>query len=466
MTPILPANTLPAHGQSTATTYHCGTLVYSSRDLGVLFLFLFGGDFAFVFFESIFGRYLPLVLGELNASNMLIGLMSGSFAGIVNILFLPNISRWSDGFRSRLGRRIPFLLVASPLTVLACLLSGFAPEIASFLHRNVTATWTPSVSERTLTLCVLCVSAALYHFFNMILVNSYNWLFKDVVPDIFMARFLTWFRIVGAFGMLVFLWFVFPHIIEYRKTVFTCVGVFYLVVFTIMCWCVKEGEYPPVPKKEKTTMLRSFVGYFRECVSVPIYRNYFIVFVCVILGMSCAGAFITLFMRETLLLNMKDIGANMTWATLAVTVMYYPVGWLCDKTSPFLVTLVSLPLYAIVSIAAMLLVENKAGMVAYWIVIAIPTVGWGLGSAATTMKLFPSAKFGQFSSGLNVFGCGALTLGNVLIGQIMDMLNSNYRFAFLWSAIFFAVAILPMVLVLREWKRLGGADHYNPPLPT
>ena len=51
------------------------------------------GDFAYTFFESIFGPFIPLYLKDLHASNTVIGVMTGSIAGVVNILFLPNLSR-------------------------------------------------------------------------------------------------------------------------------------------------------------------------------------------------------------------------------------------------------------------------------------------------------------------------------------------------------------------------------------
>jgi maltose/moltooligosaccharide transporter len=92
-------------------------------------------------------------------------------------------------------------------------------------------------------------------------------------------------------------------------------------------------------------------------------------------------------------------------------------------------------------------------------------VGWALGSLAATMKLFPDEKFGQFSSAINVFGCGALILGNYLIGQFMDLVHSNYRMMFLWSTVLFALAIYPGILVYREWKNHGGPLHYVAPLP-
>ena len=111
-------------------SYRISTLRYSLRGLVVLSLWLLWGDFAFTFFESIFAKFIPLYLRDLHASNALIGVMTGSFSGIVNILFLPNISQWSDPTRSRLGRRIPFLYVVTPpLTVVSFLAVGFAPEI-------------------------------------------------------------------------------------------------------------------------------------------------------------------------------------------------------------------------------------------------------------------------------------------------------------------------------------------------
>lgn len=74
-------------------SYAVGTLRYTFRGLLVLFLWLLWGDFAFTFFENIFSRFVPLYLKDFHASNSLIGIMTGSIAGLVNILFLPNISQ-------------------------------------------------------------------------------------------------------------------------------------------------------------------------------------------------------------------------------------------------------------------------------------------------------------------------------------------------------------------------------------
>ncbi len=460
------AGDLPPDPVAGKKTYKVGTLRYTLRGLFLLFLWLLWGDFAFTFFESIFGRFIPLYLKDLQASNTLIGVMTGSFAGLVNLFFLPNISQWSDGYRGRWGRRIPFLYVVAPLTVAALVLVGFAPEIGAWLHGHIVMRLSPGISETTVILTLLCVFVVAFHFFNMVLVNAYNWLLRDVVPQELMARFLSWFRIVGTVSSVLFLWFVFPHVITYRREVCTGVGLFYLISFLLMCWNVKEGEYPPPPPREnRPGLLKAFGLYFKECVRLPIYRNYFMAYVFVILASSSSSPFSVLFARNSLGLDMENMGPIFAYGMVAALIMYVPTGWLCDKFNPLLISLIALGGFALASLLAYFLVHDKTSFIIYTVGFSVPSVGWGLGQMAATMKLLPGEKFGQLSSALNVFGCGALIFGNYFIGWFMDLVKSDYRMTFLWSAAFFALAIVPMLMVYRDWKKYGGPHHYVPPLP-
>ena len=446
--------------------YRVGTLRYTLRGLVILSLWLLWGDFAFTFFESVFGRFIPLYLKDLHASNALIGVMTGSFAGVVNILFLPNISQWSDHTRSRFGRRIPFLCVVTPLTAASLVAVGFAPEIAGWLHAHLLARFAPAVAEVTVILVLLCALVVCFHFFNMVLVNAYNWLLRDVVPLELMARFLAWFRIVGTAGTFAFLWYVFPHLVNHRREVFLGVGLFYLVAFLLMCFNVKEGDYPASPAKaDRPGLVKSFLLYFRDCLSLPIYRNFFLVYVLVLVGSTCANPFSVLFTRETLHIGMGEMGRIFAWGAAAGALIYFPMGWLSDRFSPLHVTLASLVGLALVSVGACLWVDDRKTLLVYTLIYAVPSVAWVLGSLASMMKLFPEERFGQFSSGMNVFGCGALIFGNFLIGKFIDLVHSNYRLTFYWSALFFVLAIYPMLLVYRDWKRCGGPHRYAAPLP-
>jgi hypothetical protein len=95
---------------------------------------------------------------------------------------------------------------------------------------------------------------------------------------------------------------------------------------------------------------------------------------------------------------------------------------------------------------------------------AVASVGWGLGIATLSMRLFPVEKFGQLSAGANVFGCGITIVGNFAVGVYMDWMHSNFRMAYLWSALG-GLALIPLLAVYRGWKQHGGPDQYVAPMP-
>ncbi len=97
-------------------------------------------------------------------------------------------------------------------------------------------------------------------------------------------------------------------------------------------------------------------------------------------------------------------------------------------------------LYGVNSLAAFLFVHDRLSWTIFSIVGTFPGVLWAISFAALGMKIFHPEKFGQFSSGLNVFGCGGLIVGNLLLGKLLDLAGSNYRLTFLWMAVLMAVA--------------------------
>lgn len=447
-------------------SYAVGTLTYTFRSLMILFAWLLWGDFCFAIFEAIFVNFIPLYLKDLHASNTLIGVMTGSIAGAVNIFFMPHFSMASDRYRSRLGRRIPFLLWSVPCTVSSLILVGYAPEIATWLRAGVLPHRWP-VSEGTLALTLLCVFVVMFHFFNMVLVNLFNCLLKDVVPQEVMARFLSSFRIVGALGGITFMWAIFPHVLTYRKMVCVGVGGVYLLAFMLMCFRIKEGDYPP-PQEEKNKpgFLKTYLVYFREFLSVPLYRLFFVGWVLVVFAVSCSAPFVVLFARDTLGLSMTDIGRIGGVTAFLGMVAYVPMGFLCDRFSVFRVILAFLAAYPIVMLLAFVLVRDRTSWLIYAMAVAVTGVAWVLASTTAMMKLFPSEKFGQFSTCLVVMGWGGGSIvGNYLIGWFIDFVDGNYRMLFLWNAVFCILAIVPMLAAYRRWKQHGGPDHYIPPLP-
>lgn len=192
---------------------------------------------------------------------------------------------------------------------------------------------------------------------------------------------------------------------------------------------------------------------------------FFLVNLLVVLAITCAANFSILFIKETLGTGMAAIGHILSWTAAVSAVAFFPAGWLCDRVSPMTVSLWSIILLTVGALIAYFTVNDQNGYLIYSLLYAVPLAGWTLGAAATAMKLFPPEKFGQFSGGMNVFACGGLLVGNFAIGLLVDLVHGNYRIAFLWTVVLSAMAIVPMVMVIRGWKQLGGPDNYIAPLP-
>jgi len=233
-----------------------------------------------------------------------------------------------------------------------------------------------------------------------------------------------------------------------------------------MCWRVKEGEYEAPNLDSGKSLFSDFRAYFRDCLSVPIYRHFFLVYVLFMIASTSAASSFSLYARYTLHMEMGAMGSIYTYAAILSALIYAPMGRLIEKATALRVTLASLIVLVAVSYLSFFLVGSPRSWLVYSLIFALPQVGWGLGSLAFTMQLFPKESFGQFFSGLNVFACGALIVGNYVIGEFMDLSGSRYQLVFLWSSFFYALALLPMLRVRREWIHYGGPNTYVPPLPS
>ena len=450
----------------TKRIYTNGTLRYTFWGLWVLFFWILWGDFAFSIFENI-QRFIVLLLDEQHASSTLIANL-GSTACIANLLFGPGISQWSDNCRTPWGRRKPFLAIATPLTALTMLMMGISPQVGSHIYSAFRSQIAPYISESALILSLFCIFVALFHYFNMVLCNAFNWLFRDVVPHEVVARMQAAMRIVSLSSAMVFNHYLFPHIMTHRVTICVTVGIFYTVAFFMMCWRVKEGEYPPPEPKVKTTawqLFENYIGYFRECLSVPIYRNLLMIYVITACG-GCAGVFAMLLWKNTLHIDMQGIGDLTNWYLGSALIGSFFAGWLCDKYNPFRVMLGAQAMGFLIGIFSFFYVHDYHSLLVSTLAGGLLAVGGGLAMGAANIFIFPREKFGQFSTAANVIPMGISIGANFVTGVIFDkILHNNYQFIFVFSALGSGLAIIPTIFVYRAWRSSGGNDYQAPEVP-
>ena len=388
----------------TAETYHCGTLTYTKAGLLALFAWLLWGDFCFTLMETVVPTILPLKLKALGCSNGMMGIILSTIPAILNTTICPYVSFKSDRYRSRWGRRMPFIIATLPFMCLSLALFGWADPISLFLQRNLSALH--GMAPTTVIIVFLGLVVALFQFFNMF-VNSVFWyLFNDVVPAQYLARFLGAFRIVGTAAGAFYNYFIFQYSESHMREIFLGAALLYLIGFGATCLKVREGEYPPVEGESNQDKQGggAVLTFFRECLS---HKIYWLLFTASSFT-SVAGAvgIFGMFLSREMGLTLDDIGKMGAVSGVVSMVAVYVAAVFIDRWHPLRV-LVYLRLFSVIGLVSswIWLWITLPGNYFFWLSLSIAIIGSFQGAFAgaadlpMVMRLFPKSRFGQFCSG-------------------------------------------------------------------
>jgi maltose/moltooligosaccharide transporter len=459
--------------------YTTGTLKYNRPQLFALFFWLLWGDFCFMIMENVVPSVLPLKFKELGASNFSVGLILTTIPMILNMSINPFMSTKSDRFRSRWGRRIPFLVIFMPFVVLSLIGLGFADHWGLGFHRHF-ASFLHNASPNTVALIFIAIMIVIFNVFNILGTVTYWYLFNDVVPEHFLGRFMAWFRMVSMASVSLYNYFIFKYAGTHYREIFIGAGILYTVGFLMMCFKVKEGEYPPPPPYEHghSGLKAAIKTYGLECWGM---KHYWLVFLTSIFG-SVAYSYTTflIYLYQATGMNLEQIGKIAGLANMATAVVMLFTGWLADRFHPIRIVIIGVLLeILVVAPASMVWFFWHPGpqMTFYfWLVIMV-----GLNAPAYAlvtmcdppmfMRVFPRERYGQFCSANALLRSFALILSGMATGYFLDKLKDRFgeQFAYfclpIWPLIFYSGMLVVMILLYRSWKRYGGDESYVPPDP-
>ena len=479
---------------------HVGTLRYTMAGLLWVFVWLLWGDFCFTVMEFVNSQIVPLRLRELSAPDWVLPIILTTVPSIISFTLNPVISTMSDRHRGPRGRRIPFLLFSAPFISATLVLMAFSPEISVWLHRwaGPLGGW-GIVGISIFTVGMLMASFKVFDTF----VNTTFWyLFNDVVPQAFMARFMGMMRVVASLAAMLFMFFFYEHALTHMREIYLGAATIYFVGFTMMCLFVKEGEYPPpLPLsgnvhgvwKRSMAAIRTYV---RQCLSHRLYIYYFLMgmFGVVANAILVFGVFLNLSLGITL----KQLAMIQTGIQFVALTLNYPAGALADRFHPMRIMLcmygcllLVVPLNFVWMFGSFpadrMFHINLLGYAAdlpvnlsilislmamdFPITLLLGAVGMPL-----MMRLLPREEFGQFCS----FNALVIAIMNILASLSVAWFMTGmrtllpdavwgkdfcYRMIPAWRLPFLVLATLFLCLLFREWKRHGGEKNYTPPLP-
>jgi len=457
--------------------YHAGTLTYTKPALAILFFWLLWGDFCYTLMESVTGPLMQLKFQALGASNTELGLIAGTIPSLVYSCLNPIISFKSDRFRSRWGRRIPFIIFTLPCLVSGLVALAYGEHISTFLRSFLGAA---SISPATFTIWTLAVLLVIFTFFNTFVTSVFWYLFNDVVPEHLLARFMSWFRVVGLASASVYNLYVLPQSQTHYTEIFLGAAALYAVGFTLMCFNVREGEYPPPPAyvDGQTGPVAAIKTYAAECHAFP---HYWYLWISTFIGSigGGVGVFGLLFQKSTGV-DLAHIGKINFALTLTTGLLVLVSGWLADKYHPIRVAMSGafLGLFVATPATMIWLFWLPSPHIAFLIQLTI-TIALSAPVAALTgvwdppllMRLFPRSRYGQFCSVNAVWRMVGSIIGGVSAGYFLDKIGGwtkdtahAYFYIPIWQMCFGVPSFIILIFLYRSWLKHGGDDKYIAPI--
>jgi MFS family permease len=463
MTP-LPSSPMPAATDpAPRKTWRVGTLSYTTAGLSILFVWLLWGDFAWSMKERTVGPVLQLLLKKFSASDTLTGVLMGSLPGIIGMILSPIVSYKSDHLRSRWGRRIPFLILSTPFAVLAMVGVAFSPVLGVQLDKAL-GPHSPGLDNATLIF--LGIFWILFEFSTFVSYSVFTGLINDVVPQKVLGRFYGYFRILSLVAGIVFNYYLVRKAEAEYLWIFLGMGALYGGGFSLMCFKVREGEYPPPPAPSAHRGLPAFIDgakdYFKECFSHSYYWWYFSATALSAASMLPITWYLIYFAKS--MPNGMDLYAKGNILTYTISLfLAYPLGALVDRFHPLRACLVVQALFAVSCLWGGLFARDSETFFIALVIFNVISGMWWTVSASLGLRLLPRANFAQFGSAAGIVGNLTAILLAPVVGMFLDYSHHVYRYTFLISAGLGASALLVTLVLHHKFMAFGGPKNYVAP---
>jgi MFS family permease len=443
--------------------WSAGTLRYTTGGLLLLFFWLLWGDFAWAIRDRTVPPIVQLLFKHFGASDTLSGFLFASLPAALALIICPFVAYHSDRYRSRWGRRIPFLVIPIPFIVVAATGIAFPIQIGKALHQLPGLS---SLPPESLILIGLSACWTLFEFGCMIANSVFGALINDVVPQEVMGRFFGLFRVFSLLaGIFVNFWIMGKVETQYT---WICLGMaaIYGTGFTLMCLKVKEGSYPPAPTSPRTgNAAAAFSGlrtYFRDSLGHSYYIWFFLATIFGTQAMVPYNLY-SLFYAKSLGIDMDFYFKCIAGSYMVSLALAYPLGALVDRFHPLRISLVVLALYGLTMLAGFFYVHDQSSFCAILVLHTVLSGTYFTTSASLGQRLLPQSKFATIGSAGGILAGLVAIILPPFLGRLLDGSGHHYHYLFPAGLGLTAIGVGASLVLYRKFLQLGGPINYFPP---
>ena len=375
------------------------------------------------------------------ASDTLTSVLLSTVPALLSVLLVPFVGYHSDHYRSRHGRRRPFLLVSAPVGAAAMIGLACSPMLGQATHQLLGA-HSPGPQA-----CNLGWFALFWTTFECAAVTTaalFTGLINDVMPGHLLGRFYACLRVVGLSVGIAFNSWVFALLDHYLFEILLGVGVLFGLPVVLMCWMIREAPTPNAPPGARSHTYLVPRAHVLECFG---QRRHLWAFAAFMLASVTFSPFNTFYQyyAQAAGISKASLGSMTAYGYAVSMVIAFGVGWLVDRVGAVRVSATVMATYVAVATAGFMGIGDEASFRLFYMAHLIISGAWWTAAASMPMALFPKAQFVQYNSTKDLMVAGASILVSSLQGPVLDWSGHDYRLTLLSAAVFSLLCVACLI---------------------
>jgi Na+/melibiose symporter-like transporter len=406
-------------------------------------LFLLGfGFFGISIVWPLYNAYVPIFLKDFSLSSTSIGLVM-TIDNIFAIFMLPLIGVLSDQTRTRLGRRMPYILFGAPLAGLFFALIPITRE----LH----------------LLWFMMLNIIFMNFFMALFRSPVIALMPDITPSEYRSQANGIINFMGGLGALI-AYFVGKPLYDKNYALPFWLGALVMVIALILVVLfIKEDEKYKIKNEEKIKLNNVFKKSFSELivnlkeVFASKEKSLLMMLLSILfwfVGYNALETFFTSYAKFRVGISESTGALILGFFSLTFMLFSIPAGFIGYKIGRK--KAMTIGLLMVVSIIVLTMVSvwtiNEAKLLTYimFILFALGGIGWGMvnvNSLPTVVDMTVEEKVGGYTGLYYFFSMSANIIAPPLAGLFIDKMG--YDSLIIFSGVFFVLAIITLQYVKK-----------------
>lgn len=379
-------------------------------------IFVIGsGFFALMLVWTFYNAYMPLILGDYIESRAIRGAIMG-LDNLLAVLLIPIIGAWSDRLDTKIGNRLPFLVVGMPIAAIFFILIPFGAAI---------------------TLWVLLVVDIVFLLAMTIYRAPVIALMPDHTPSEKRSTANGIINFMGGIGAIVALFGLSTLYGIDRTYPFIVAGLLLFLAFMMLYFTVDRRPAFVANSSdnlEETQAANSFFHSIR-LLKEPEFKGHLFILIAIFIyfiGYTGIEALFTVYAVEYLHMDESTAGFTLGFFSLAFVLFAIPAGLLGSKrgkATMMLLGLIILPLIFI-SIPLLPFLNEFVSWINEIILLQITLFAAGVAWAFINVQAYPLVadlggknKIGFFTGLYYLFSMSSAIVAPAILGLLMDLFS-------------------------------------------